>query len=646
MTSKSNTTKRKIDIDECNNEFRPIKRVKHEEGDDDDVDEEDEAVRNGGGEFCDDPLNFKACRFQCPICSKECICASALMNHVNAKHRKSDGGEKYSWRKDLKVKDCLTLTLWHKCRIDGCQMESLSDERYLRGHLRTHHNCNLNEYKSLIIQQFQAMNNNSNSLVTTDDDDDDNDDDTNEDEDESYVLSEKFKRKSPLILVCLEVENCNIFQCDKCDFEVEDSLTFSDHHSTEHGEELPPKEVINYAGGNAVWHPCRLCPGERLILCDARIIADHVEKRHNDVDMNDYEVNLTPRMPQGKKMIRITLEDGVKISRRLTDAVLFKCETCDAVKNSEQKMRNHIRRHHFEEAEIESFESLPNPIYYECQVENCESKYIRASREQINYHVDEEHHLKPAEYNKMVEKSKNPDIETKIDFKVKQEIKQEFSNDQDFVAVLNGVKCTTSVIDLEQRDFKCSFCDFSCENSVMFQNHMARDHKKTSIWIQDYLAEEMFHKCKVCGLLIKCQKVEIFKHALDEHSILAEGYQKLPVFPTEAKMDHVSDEGERVKNGKFMSATIANKCGFECPLCRFRAASYSIIQDHLAGNHHGDSQREAVVSKSVFIRCVLCKSDVLCDRVIFTNHIQNEHQDDFLQSVVQEFVDKNVKKIY
>ncbi len=251
------------------------------------------------------------CTYKCKICGEEFNSRYSVTKHQWNLHRRK-----------IRCSESLVKRVYHKCKI--CEVSLLCDKLNIMQHLKRKHEISLREYCKLsnCILAENKIHRISIELLST------------------YELSETMG-------------NLCEFTCKECTKIFHSSGAFKTHVYSHHQEKtfsLLPAMTKGFS------YKCKVC--SCLILCDIRIIQQHMSKTHgihsdhNKIEYNKLCRSFVAATPASswiwpKTSVKINLIPVHELSSKIGNLCIYRCPKCDANNfNSWGNFEYHFRKKH------------------------------------------------------------------------------------------------------------------------------------------------------------------------------------------------------------------------------------------------------------------------------------------------------------
>ncbi len=337
----------------------------------------------------------------------------------------------------------------------------------------------------------------------------------------------------------------------------------------------------------------------------------------------------------------------VKATSEIGNLCLFECYKCNTNFDSCYGLTKHANQKHFRlpcDGTIRKLikRSLKIARYHSCRVCN---KTILCDLKYIDQHVSQ-HKIHMKDY--MVMKTPNQ----------LQSFKEKFVTIYDYrfsgQSLTTTESCnvpsesiTTAVENLCL--FQCDKCQGRFNNTSTFRHHLTKC-KGNNKFDPKYVSKALFHKCRLCGLIMLCDKALLWRHLRATHAIALSDYSTTNLLKhmNEGKMirdvqitpkNHLDLVPavmplERICNKKgsladnLTTRMIGNLCLFACDICEFRSKLWGGMKNHNAYSNHGPGHSRfdpKYLKEARYHECKICEQVMLCDKSVIKNHIKNIH---------------------
>ncbi len=302
----------------------------------------------------------------------------------------------------------------------------------------------------------------------------------------------------------------------------------------------------------------------------------------------------------------------------------LKCPHCSLLYQSWTKFRKHVKAKHKEVLEVANFQRYLSKItVHVCRI--CRED-VFCETYSLFTHMGK-HKLRLTDYRETYERGTS-----------RKEKLENILRKGRLSSHIIGSLCT----------FRCPECDMRHTNLHSFRQHTYKHHyqSKTQIhfWIK-YLEDVVTHKCKICSKLLLNDTTIIRLHVQGEHNM-----KSLKEYAKRNGLKYVwrdfNTHNNALSNCQEDTRQVGNICKFACSACSHNTMTWRSMKKHLNISGHDTSFRKEwskYIEETRFHKCLICKRNVLNDRVFLENHLNNHHKKKFTQ-YVKEFKLIQVKR--
>ncbi len=295
------------------------------------------------------------CVYRCQKCRKT-FSSQALWCH----HRRV-----FSHCRDLKSRDCLIKTTYHKCKL--CNKDFLCDQAYLNSHLKSAHGLSTEKY----CQTTGCVRNKS-----------------REDTLRSLKTS-KF------------IGNLCVFKCPGCNMTFKTSSGLKVHRWKKKHNDGTSEPMTTWVI-NGFAYKCEIC--SKLLLCDRKIIKVHMKDSHQilldcreryKAFINSFLTNLPVSETHGTLSVPLKNIPVNEISSTIGNLCRFQCILCKYFSQSWYILNRHYRNTHGKSKYVSFDKELVHTArYHACLM--C-PKAILSDRALLKIHLSS-HKMKISKY--------------------------------------------------------------------------------------------------------------------------------------------------------------------------------------------------------------------------------------------------------
>ena len=345
----------------------------------------------------------------------------------------------------------------------------------------------------------------------------------------------------PMDQTTFKVENLCTFRCTSCQGSFGSFSQVTRHKSC-------PKSHGNYEVTEAKYHTCCLC--SKRMLCDRKVINIHV-RGHNSLTWQEYMATAAEKDASGDKHTTFGLEKELDRETRLKSEValispplesiyvqrdvylpeektadsiaylcLFQCTKCKLTMKKWRTFEAHLMRC----VKSVKFRSsyLLEARYYRCEI--CPLKML-CDPVIIRRHYRKTHKIPSS---KLTSHLSSCSVSSCQD---------NFGKQVPMVSPLPKMTSPSEALPKEKTtDMVEDLCIFSCPNCPHFlvkldslQKHARRAHSTVLHFSPQLLHEARYHKCKICGVVVLCDRRCIGMHVAKAHHMPIKRYHELKV---------------------------------------------------------------------------------------------------------------------
>ncbi len=204
--------------------------------------------------------------------------------------------------------------------------------------------------------------------------------------------------------------------------------------------------------------------------------------------------------------------------------------------------------------------------------------------------------------------------------------------------------------------FKCDNCCATFDSLSVLKSHLKKCIGNTA-FKNKYVTQAIFHKCKLCGTTMLCDKRPIWSHLYNIHGMSVATYENIciqnvtPYFTNQANVktklnynvsDTLADKLlvpmipplDKPSNPKgtlpdnLLTNKIGNFCLFACDKCNFKTMCYGGMANHNKKSEHGPGNAKfdkKYVKEARYHKCSICGTIILCDEMKIKDHVMDRH---------------------
>ncbi len=591
------------------------------------------------------------CLFYCPWCKLDFDNSKKMFNHVmkdcvRQRRRKGTNGL---------VRSCILEARYHRCRV--CNAILLCDIMLIKKHISFYHDMmSIEKYMSQTLSSPKIYCNGIMPMLDY--------------KFKSLMLSNLERSHVPKAAITIMVSNKCLFKCDKCEKVHSSMFKFKLHLLECKGNSKFQKNHVV----EAVFYDCKIC-GTRMI-CDKEPINRHVyfvhgmtltkymkhqpknkalyiPKTAENISKSGRQVILPDDMPEIPAVPPLKRASNPKNSlpdhlttEKVGNFCVFACDKCQFKSASWGSMRNHNRHAvHGPRSSKYNTKYIKEARYHKCVV--C-GGIIISDVSIIKTHVNIMHGYNLDQYLDCCSKSKNSttgSTRTKKDSLVKVPQGNVHTKSPEIFSDKLLNLCT----------FKCDKCSTTSVTWYKMQQHL-RSHQAPVLFDKKYVLMPVYHKCKVCGKKLLCDKYFIRAHLFYKHKLNSKTYAVSigsKLYQPKCKIRLVTNEESKevaiyifsaslskshkeivipagTIDERYMASNVENLCIFKCPRCNIKANSWVEMSSHLAEMQHSDAKTSCFhsdyIHEAVYHKCYVCGQGVLCDEDLIRRHLRNKHR--------------------
>ncbi len=310
-------------------------------------------------------------------------------------------------------------------------------------------------------------------------------------------------------------------------------------------------------------------------------------------------------------------------SRVIGGLSVYTCKHCGHEFRVGLSLRRHMVTKHSISGYLSVRKSLSKVVYHECKL--CLRRILCESNS-LRRHFKAVHSVSLAEYSKKMgcslvraEKPKNP------------------------ASYLKSLKRSNKIDNM--CIFVCSVCNKRYFTFPSFKSHVLLHHSMQPWDLSKSLVEGRSYKCKLCSLLLLCDKGTIGlhyrqRHNLTQHSdggfksaanVTLEKYNELrDLFlrntPVSSKIWDRTVIDVRSIPIKERNSKIGNLCQFKCSSCDNLFTCWDILRRHLKVKHQLLLKfTPSILHTARYHCCLMCPRAVLSDRTFLSRHLDSHN---------------------
>ncbi len=322
---------------------------------------------------------------------------------------------------------------------------------------------------------------------------------------------------------------------------------------------------------------------------------------------------------------------GAPVSETLSNECHYKCPKCGDILKGWVNLRSHCARSHQSKVSCVDLETLiVRATCYVCKI--C-SKTTLCDRDFFGRHLAK-HKMRMSQY---------------------------VQDEQDKLKEKNEVAYSDKVIG-NLCFYRCDICKDVFTSKFNFSQHCKTIEFCKKSQISTKIANEVYHKCKICQKAFLCLLSVLKPHFKKVHKLSVEDYCN----KTGCVLDTKSCDGISIKNssaenpftlnngdvlqddnsilkasnrtrflyvsmqvkklcqGAVASERVGNQCWFQCMECGKQKQGWSILNDHMKMTHSKNiflTQVSKLITKAVRHKCKVCSEKMLCDDIFIRRHL-------------------------
>lgn len=357
---------------------------------------------------------------------------------------------------------------------------------------------------------------------------------------------------------------------------------------------------------------------------------------------------VNPPLPKMSNLPK-TLPDD-QTTDQVANMCLFACDKCPFESNSWGGMRNHnLKSGHGPGNTRFDPKYVKEARYHKCTI--C-SRILLCEAYLIVNHILESHNLKLDAYLNRTSDQQvaNCDQQNKENEVLRKKITcmkkptERYKRSTLPKGTLIDEQMTSKVANL--CTFVCLQCPFKAKSVMELEDHKSKKgHFKqkevgTFLFKREQITEARYHKCKICSVAVLCDEELIRRHVKVAHRIIKfEKYLQM-IEEKDKKVSKITKKSatdlkqsyktlpKSICPKSMVSKSLENLCLWSCDKCEFTKPNWPTFREHKRANH-GDGRLEFLYDpkyllEAKYYQCEICEEYVLCDRGIFTSHV-NKH---------------------
>ncbi len=171
--------------------------------------------------------------------------------------------------------------------------------------------------------------------------------------------------------------------------------------------------------------------------------------------------------------------------------------------------------------------------------------------------------------------------------------------------------------------FKCPECGKTYKSKYCLLRHFSvSKHVAPRPGVADRFEEDIVaHRCHICSQKVLCDRKTIHTHVLQKHQICSiREYLLRSRNKQTLQVDQTKDDD--VDGKRQVSKQLGNLCKFSCHQCKYTSQNWELMMSHLEATQHGPTENyDSHVDSALYHKCVVCQRLVLCDNLLFSNHL-------------------------
>ncbi len=208
-------------------------------------------------------------------------------------------------------------------------------------------------------------------------------------------------------------------------------------------------------------------------------------------------------------------------------------------------------------------------------------------------------------------------------------------------------------------NFECDKCFYRSNSYSRLKTHLMRC-KGSRKFHRKLVIDAIFHECKICGVLLLCDRLVLSYHVSQTHNMRMRAYDAVSMLQSEHSMKKLSEKEDSSfsTKSKFRSTTedrslvhsvppldkltnpreslphelttnkVGNFCLFACNQCTFKSFRLGGMRSHNKRTGHGSGTAKfdkKFVKEAKYHKCVICAVIILCETHTIMIHVKDKH---------------------